>query len=66
MLTRRSRRLGTPASVSVTPGTDSNGNTTSLTLTTNVQMPTTLMNVVGIKTVNVGYTSQVVWGQTKL
>jgi Flp pilus assembly protein TadG len=52
--------FGTPASVTVTPGT------TSVTLSTSVQMPTTLMNVVGINTMTVGYTSQVVWGQTKL
>lgn len=60
------RSFGVPASVTVTPGTAANGATTSVTLSTNVQMPTTLMNVVGIKTVNVGYTSQIVWGQTKL
>jgi Flp pilus assembly protein TadG len=58
--------FGIPASVTVTPGTASNGATTSVTLSTNVQMPTTLMNVVGITTMNIGYTSQIVWGQTKL
>ena len=58
--------FGTPAALTVTPGTDANGNTTSVSLSTSVQMPTTLMNVVGIKTVNVGYTSLVSWGQTKL
>lgn len=52
--------FGTPATVGITVGTQ------QVTLTTSVQMPTTLMNVVGIKTVNVGYTSNVVWGQTKL
>lgn len=52
--------FGIPATVSVTTGTQ------QVTLTTSVDMPTTLMNVVGIKTVNVGYTSKVVWGQTKL
>jgi Flp pilus assembly protein TadG len=52
--------FGTPASVTITPGTQ------QVSLTTSVQMPTTLMNVVGIKTMSVGYTSQVVWGQTKL
>ncbi|MGH6870620.1 MAG: pilus assembly protein TadG-related protein [Rhizomicrobium sp.] len=52
--------FGTPASVSITPGTQ------QISLTTSVQMPTTLMNVVGIKTMTVGYTSKVVWGQTKL
>ncbi|HEY2071104.1 MAG TPA: pilus assembly protein [Rhizomicrobium sp.] len=52
--------FGTPASVAITVGTQ------QVTLTTSVQMPTTLMNVVGIRTMSVGYTSQVVWGQTKL
>jgi len=52
--------FGTPAAVTITQGTN------AITLSTNVTMPTTLMNVVGIKTLNVGYTSQVVWGQTKL
>lgn len=60
------KSFGTPASVTVTPGTDSHGNTTSVTLTTSVEMPTTLMNIVGVKTMPVGYTSQVSWGQTKL
>lgn len=35
-------------------------------LSTSVSMPTTLMNVVGIKTISVGYSSKIVWGQTKL
>jgi len=52
--------FGTPQAVTVTQGTN------QVQLSTNVAMPTTLMNVVGIKTLNVGYTSQVVWGQTKL
>jgi Flp pilus assembly protein TadG len=52
--------FGTPQAVAITQGTE------QISLTTNVAMPTTLMNVVGIKTLNVGYTSQVVWGQTKL
>jgi Flp pilus assembly protein TadG len=52
--------FGTPAGVTVST------TATSVTLSTSVQMPTTLMNVVGISTMNVGYTSQVVWGQTKL
>jgi Flp pilus assembly protein TadG len=58
--------FGAPTPVTVTPGTDTNGNTDSVTLTTSVQMPTTLMNIVGVKTMDVGYTSQVTWGQTKL
>ena len=52
--------FGTPAAVTVST------TSTSVTLSTSVQMPTTLMNVVGISTMNVGYSSQVVWGQTKL
>ena len=40
--------------------------TTSVTLSSTVPMPTTLMNVVGISTMNVAYSSKVVWGQTKL
>jgi Flp pilus assembly protein TadG len=58
--------FGTPSSVSMVTSTDANGNTTGVTLTSSVQMPTTLMNIVGIKTLSVGYTSQVSWGQTKL
>ncbi len=52
--------FGIPANVSVTTGTD------NIKLSTTVQMPTTLMNIVGINTLTVGYTSKVVWGQTKL
>ncbi len=52
--------FGTPVPVTITRGTD------NITLTTHVEMPTTLMNIVGLRNLNVGYTSQVVWGQTKL
>lgn len=52
--------FGTPDAVSVTPGTQ------NIALSANVNMPTTLMNIVGIDTLSVGYTSKVVWGQTKL
>jgi Flp pilus assembly protein TadG len=60
--------FGTPADVVVTPGT---GN---VTLSTSVQMPTTLMRAVsllpgaghGMDSITVGYSSKVVWGQTKL
>jgi len=38
----------------------------SVTVSTSVPMPTTLMNVAGISTVNVASSSTVVWGQTKL
>jgi Flp pilus assembly protein TadG len=51
---------GTPASVSVTQ------NGQSVTVSTSVPMPTTLMNVAGIHTVNVTSSSTVVWGQQKL
>jgi Flp pilus assembly protein TadG len=52
--------FGTPTPVAVNPGT------LSVSLSTTVQMPTTLMNIVGVKTMDVSYTSQIVWGQTKL
>lgn len=51
---------GTPAAVSVTI------NGQSVTATSSVPMPTTLMNVAGIKTVTVAASSTVVWGQNKL
>ncbi len=52
--------FGIPADVTVTPS-DQN-----VVLSTTVSMPTTLMSVVGINTLTVGYSSKVVWGQTKL
>jgi len=52
--------FGTPSPVTVTPGTY------QVSLSTSVQMPTTLMNIVRIRTMDVAYTSQIVWGQTKL
>ena len=51
---------GVPATVSVAVGTQ------SVTVTTNVPMPTTLMGIAGIHTVTVNASSTVVWGQTKL
>ncbi|MEI9885296.1 MAG: TadE/TadG family type IV pilus assembly protein [Rhizomicrobium sp.] len=51
---------GTPVSVTVTPGTQ------QVTVSTSVPMPTTLMGVAGIHTVNVTASSTVVWGQNKL
>lgn len=51
---------GTPASVSLSV------NGQSITVTSNVPMPTTLMGVAGIHTVTVNASSTVVWGQTKL
>lgn len=55
-----SANYGTPATVTVTPGTQ------SVTVSTSVPMPTTLMGVAGIHTVDVRASSTVVWGQTKI
>jgi len=52
--------FGARPAVVVTPGTG------TVSLSASVDMPTTLMHVVGIDTLSVGYTSKVVWGQTKL
>ncbi len=52
--------FGTPAPVSVV----SSGQT--ITLTTSVSMPTTLMHLAGVSRLNVGYSSQITWGQSKL
>jgi Flp pilus assembly protein TadG len=54
------KSFGIPAAPTVTI------DATSATLSSTVAMPTTLMNVVGITTMNVGHSSKVVWGQTKL
>jgi len=51
---------GSPATLTVVPSGQ------SVTVSTTVPMPTTLMNVAGIHTVNVAESSTVVWGQTKL
>ncbi len=51
---------GTPAAVTVVP------NGQSVTVSTSVPMPTTLMSVAGIHSVPVDASSTVVWGQTKL
>ncbi|HEX4160271.1 MAG TPA: TadE/TadG family type IV pilus assembly protein [Rhizomicrobium sp.] len=59
--------FGVPNSVSVLAGTSGSGSAiNTVTVSTNVQMPTTLMKLIGINTVNVGYTSKITWGQTKL
>lgn len=50
---------GTPTFTAV-QGTD------NVKLTASINMPTTLMNVVGIKEIPVSFSSTVVWGQTKL
>jgi Flp pilus assembly protein TadG len=52
--------LGIPANVVVVTSAQ------TVTLSTSVSMPTTLMNVVGIASLNVGYSSQITWGQSKL
>lgn len=52
--------FGIPATLTVTPGNN------SVSLSTNVDMPTTLMNIAGIRTLPVGYSAEIVWGQTKL
>jgi len=38
----------------------------TITLTTNVAMPTTLMRIAGLDTMGVNVSSQITWGQTKL
>jgi len=57
---RADAAYGSPAAVTVTV------NGQSVTVTSSVPMPTTLMNVAGIHNVNVTSSSTVVWGQTKL
>lgn len=52
--------FGTMPTVTVVPGDG------SVTLSTTVDMPTTLMRVADIDHLSVGYSSKVVWGQTKL
>jgi Flp pilus assembly protein TadG len=51
---------GTPAAVTVTP------NGQSVTVSTHVPMPTILMTIVGMNSMDVNSSSTVVWGQTKL
>lgn len=53
--------FGTPTEIE--PDTS---NPQTVVLSTSVSMPTTLMRVVGIDNLTVGYSSKVVWGQTKL
>jgi Flp pilus assembly protein TadG len=52
--------FGTAAPIEVTT---SNG---KATLSSSVSMPTVLMRLAGIKNLTVGFTSTIVWGQTKL
>ncbi len=52
--------FGVPAPVSIAFGNQ------QVSLSASVEIPTTLMNIVGIKTMDVSHTSKIVWGQTKL
>jgi Flp pilus assembly protein TadG len=52
--------FGTPGPVSIAIDTN------TVTVSDNVPVPTVLMKLVGLDTMNVAYTSQVTWGQTKL
>lgn len=52
--------FGAMPTVQVVPGDG------SVTLSTSIDMPTTLMRVAKIDHLSVGYSSKVVWGQTKL
>ncbi len=51
---------GTPAAIVITPGTQ------QITISVSSQMPTTLLNVIGINTLTVSASNRVVWGQMKL
>ena len=52
--------FGVPGQVAVTTGTN------TVTVSDSVPMPTVLMKLAGLNTVDISYSSQVVWGQTKL
>jgi Flp pilus assembly protein TadG len=52
--------FGIPGAVTVVSGSQ------TVTLSDNVPVPTVLMELAGINTVNVSYSSQVTWGQPKL
>lgn len=52
--------FGTPGPVAITTGTN------TVTVSDTVPMPTVLMKVIGLNTLNIAYASQVTWGQTKL
>jgi Flp pilus assembly protein TadG len=56
---------GTPGPVQVSTGVGSNGGST-INVSDSVTMPTIMMKLAGIGSVNVNYTSQITWGQTKL
>jgi Flp pilus assembly protein TadG len=55
-----STTFGTPAPVTVTIANE------TVTVSDNVPVPTVLMKLAGLNTLNVSYASQVTWGQTKL
>ncbi|HEX9159913.1 MAG TPA: pilus assembly protein TadG-related protein [Rhizomicrobium sp.] len=62
-----SASFGVPNAVTVTTGTTGGGSViNTVTVSSTVPMPTTLMRVIGVNTVNVSYSSKVTWGQTKL
>lgn len=54
------KAFGIPTKITVTTTTN------SVTLSAAAQVPTTLMNVAGIKSIPVSFSSKVVWGQTLL
>jgi Flp pilus assembly protein TadG len=56
---------GTPGPVLVTTGVGANGGNT-INVSDSVAMPTLMMKLAGISSMNVNYTSQITWGQTKL
>jgi Flp pilus assembly protein TadG len=59
--------FGVPGPVSVGTGIVGTGALiNTITVTATVPMPTVLMRIIGITTINVGYSSTVTWGQTKL
>lgn len=59
--------FGVPAPVTVVPSiSGSSATINTIAVSTSVPMPTTLMELAGITTVNVAYTSKVTWGQSKL
>ncbi|HEY5048241.1 MAG TPA: TadE/TadG family type IV pilus assembly protein [Rhizomicrobium sp.] len=59
--------FGVPGAVSVSTSTTGAGSTiNTITVSATVAMPTVLMRVIGINTINVGYSSKITWGQTKL
>jgi hypothetical protein len=59
--------FGVPGPVSVITSVSGAGATiNTVAVNATVAMPTTLMRLAGINTVNVAYTSKVTWGQTKL